>query len=376
MGTEKPGSVIVHKKNRSRTTPLISVILLDWSCRERFHALDWLAKQTVSRERYELIWVELFDRVVAQALEGADVLITCNQKGMYHKHKGYNAALLESSGNIVTVCDSDAVFPANFFESIITSFRASDGGAEPLVLMHHEWRTDAEYPSHLTSIEDLSAFQWKELWPNVGACVSVRRSDAIRFGGFDEHPSYRGFVCGPYDLAWRLVNAGLPEISHDPGVALWHFAHPAPYFHPLNFSFRNLRRWFEVAHPHFEYHALTAVEAFSTGRLLPLEENPDVHRLRMSMRRIGSSFEEQYAWKTDHTGFSKLQRLERRLALFGEGLMRCSGLLVWCADKSLGRERTIVLYRFFLRCAKFGLNTVRRIFGRSRLGPLRKYADR
>jgi len=98
--------------------------------------LDWLAKQTVPKEQYELIWVELFDRVVPQALDGADALITCGQKGMYHKHKGYNVALLESRGKIITVCDSDAVFPPNFIESIITSFRASDGDAEPLVLMH------------------------------------------------------------------------------------------------------------------------------------------------------------------------------------------------------------------------------------------------
>src|SRR5438093_2434465 len=200
VGTGKANSVTVHKKNSGSKAPLISVILLDWSCRERFHALDWLAKQTVPREQYELIWVELFDRVVTQALDGADVLITCGQKGTYHKHRGYNIALLESRGKIITVCDSDAVFPPNFIESIITSFRASDGDAERLVLMHYEWRTDAEYPALLTRMEDLSAFQWKELWPNVGACVSVQRIDAVRFGGFDEHPSYRGFICGPYDL--------------------------------------------------------------------------------------------------------------------------------------------------------------------------------
>src|SRR5204863_1321841 len=137
--------------------------------------------QTVPRDQYELIWVELYDRVVAQALEKADVLITCGQKGTYHKHKGYNVALLESRGKIVTVCDSDAVFPHSFIESIITSFRASDANPDPLVLMHHEWRTDSEYPPRLTAVEDLTAFQWKELWPNVGACVSVRRTDAIRF---------------------------------------------------------------------------------------------------------------------------------------------------------------------------------------------------
>src|SRR5213593_4082557 len=168
MGTEKASSVTVHKKNPSHTTPLLSVILLDWSCRERFHTLHWLAKQTAPREQYELIWVELFDRVVPQALDAADILITCGQKRMYHKHKGYNAALLESRGKIITVCDSDAVFPPNFIESIIENFRLPGAEPEQLVLMHHEWRTDARYPEHLAGIDEVSAFVWKELWPNVG----------------------------------------------------------------------------------------------------------------------------------------------------------------------------------------------------------------
>jgi len=90
------GTYAIHKRNDRSNPPLVSIILLDWSCRERFHALDWLTSQTVPREQYELIWVELFDRVVPKAIHDADVVITCNQKRSYHKHKGYNAGLLES----------------------------------------------------------------------------------------------------------------------------------------------------------------------------------------------------------------------------------------------------------------------------------------
>jgi hypothetical protein len=367
--------ITVHKKNERPEATLVSVVLLDWSCRERFHTLKWLANQTVPRQQYELIWVELFNRVVPAVMEGADVVISCGQEGVYHKHKGYNAALLRARGKIITVCDSDAVFPPNFIESVIKTFRFSNGEPTELVLMHHERRTDAEYPDSLKSIEGVSAFTWKELLPNVGACVSVRRTDAIRFGGFDEHRSYRGFVCGPYDLAWRLVNAGIPEIWHDPAVGLWHFSHPAPYFHPLQFSFTNLRRWFEVAHPHFEYHAFAAVEAFSTGRLLPLEENADVHNLRMSLRKIGTPLEEQYASKTKQAGFSKAEKLERRIALWREGLMRCSGIFVWVAEKSLGTERALRLYKFLLRRAKFVLKVLEKIFGPSKFQFLRKYSS-
>jgi len=135
-------------------------------------------------------------------------------------------------------------------------------------------------------------------------------------GGFDEHPSFRGYLCGPYDLGWRLVNAGVPEVWHDERVALWHFAHPDP---PATFgqSF-SWKLWREVAHPHADHHALTAVEAFSTGRLLPLRENPQVHALRMSFRQIGTEFEKKYATMTSPSGFSKPHKLGLRLALLLE----------------------------------------------------------
>ena len=366
------GPVTIHKRNDRPQPPLVSLILLDWSCRERFHALDWLQKQTVPREQYEVMWVELFDRVVPQVIQGADVVITCGQKGSYHKHKGYNIGLLQSRGQVITVCDSDAVFPPNFIESIIKSFQVGKGNADPLVLMHYEWRTNSEYPDHLTRIDEVSSFQWQELWPNVGACVSVRRADAIRFGGFAEHSSYRGFVCGPYDLGWRLVNAGLPEVWHDSSVALWHFAHPAPYFRPLEFSFRNLRRFFEVSYPHCEYHALTAVEAFSTGRMLPLQENPEVYGLRMSLRRIGTPFEEKYATRTGAQGFSRFQRLLLRFALVREGLMRCSGLPIWLVHKTFGPRASERIYRALCWSRKLAVNVLQKSIGRARFEMLKK----
>ena len=372
MQSKELDSITIHKRNERIERPLVSVILLDWSCRERFHSLDWLKNQSIPREQYELIWVELFERVVPKALLESDVLLTCGQKGTYHKHKGYNAGLLQSRGQIVTVCDSDAVFPPDFIESIIRCFGLSGGEPENLVLMHHEWRTDSEYPEHLASIDGVSAFTWKELWPNVGACVSVRHADAIRFGGFDEHDSYRGFICGPYDIAWRLVNAGLPQTWHDASTALWHFAHPAPYFHPRRFSLENLRRWFEVTHPHCEYHALTAVEAFSTGRMLPLQENPEVHNRRLELRRIGTAYEEKYATMTGPEGFSKAHRLGLRLALMRESLMRWSGVLVWLVEKVIGTPNFEALLKTKQRFRAFLVKKLEKWLGPARFEMLKK----
>jgi GT2 family glycosyltransferase len=333
------GTMILHKRNLRAGTPVVSIVLLDWSCRERFHALDWLSRQNVPREQFEIIWVELFERVVQKAMEDADVVITCGQKGPYHKHSGYNEGLLAAKGEILTVCDSDAVFPPDFVASIIESFHSDGGRRKSLVLMHYERRGQSEYPPGLNSIDELSRYQWADLWPNVGACMSVTRADAIRFGGFDEHYSYRGYICGPYDLGWRLVNAGIPEIWHDEKVALWHFAHPIPAESAGDSWLGALKRWREVGFPHMDYHALTAVESFSTGRLLPLEENRQVHCLRMSLRQIGTKYEEKYATQTGPRGFSWRQKLPLRLRLIRETLIRLGNLRKLRSFLRNGRKR-------------------------------------
>lgn len=296
---------IVHK-NASPSSPRLSIILLDWGCRERFTTLDWLRQQDVPKDQYELIWVEVYDRVIDEVMEKSDVVITCNQQGIYHKHLGYNAGLLHARGELICVCDSDAVFPPDFVRSVLRSFQMADGGsAIPLVLMHYEWRTSLLYPDGLTDTETLkdhARWQWWPLIVNEGACMTVRRADAIRFGGFDEHSSYRGYLCGPYDLGWRLINAGWPEVWHDEAVALWHFAHPDPI--GTNGQQASLKQLLEKAYPHIDGHALTAVESFSTGRFQPLRENPEIWTLRMGDRRIGSELETRYADLTGQGGYS------------------------------------------------------------------------
>jgi hypothetical protein len=64
----------------------LSFILLDWGCRERFSTLDWLRQENVPKAQYELIWMELYDRVVEEVMENADIVITCHQPGVYCKH--------------------------------------------------------------------------------------------------------------------------------------------------------------------------------------------------------------------------------------------------------------------------------------------------
>lgn len=313
--------MIIHKNNSNSSSIKISLILLDWSVRESFHSLYWLNKQNIQRDMYELIWIELYERIIPEVIDNVDVYLTCNQKGMYHKHHGYNIGLLQSKGQVVVICDSDAVFPPDFIESIIKTFEMyEDKEPKSMVLFHYEWRTSSKYPKDMRDISELKKYTWKDLWPNVGACMSFRRIDAVRFGGFDEHKSFRGYMCGPYDLGWRLINAGIPEFWHDPNVALYHFSHPdPPATYEQNFSWKMYR---EIVYPHFEGHALKSVEAFSTGRLLPLKENTEIHKLRMSMRKIGTTYEEKYSRVTGPNGFSKMQWLNLYLVMLFLGPLK------------------------------------------------------
>ena len=53
-GRRKPRSrpVVFHKRVERPERPKVSIILLDWSCRERFFTLEWLSRQDVSRTDY------------------------------------------------------------------------------------------------------------------------------------------------------------------------------------------------------------------------------------------------------------------------------------------------------------------------------------
>lgn len=348
---------VVHKHQQPEKRPRLSLILLDWSCRERFDTLDWLQRQDVSSDDYELLWIELHDRVVPDALAKADLVITCHQGRPYHKHLGYNIGLLHARGELICVCDSDAVFPRDFVSSVFRSFYPH-GAADPipLVLMHHELRTSFTYPEGLADAEDLKnqdKWKWWPLVPNAGACMTVRRADAIRFGGFDEDESFRGYLCGPYDLGWRLVNAGLPEIWHHTDCVLWHFAHPDPV--GANGFAPQLRLLRENAYPHVDMHALTAVEAFSSGRFQPRKENRRIFDLRMADRRIGTPFEEKYSAMLGPAGFPKMLVARMHLAMVADiyftalwGLVTGSvrvGLRRLLGEKSYLRWRNVFFHR-------------------------------
>lgn len=275
----------------------LSFILIDWKVRESFHALEFLSRQSVPRDEYEVIWVEHYDHRPEPLADAhrrglIDQWIVLGRDDMYFKHRMYNEGLLAARGELVTVCDSDACYSPNFVRSVLDAFAgAGDGG---LVLYHEEVRSDYRgfhpFPAG-TSWEDVMSAPGLMNWDarvgrprgltikhdplhtlNYGACCTVKRSDAIESGGYDEHPQYHGFFCGPYELGFRLVNRGHRELWH-PDEWLLHTWHPW------------VRPEVDVLGHHDGRNVSSlALEALRTGRVLPYHENERVLALRLEGR--------------------------------------------------------------------------------------------
>ncbi len=285
--------------------PSVSLILLDWSCRESFHILDYLNQQTVPRDEYEVIWIEYYDRrsdqidlKIKESLRDGrhpyiDKWIRMNYpiNTSYHKHRMYNLGILESKAPIISILDSDAMLQPTFIETILKEFEQH----ERLALHFEQIRNFDQkyYPFNFPSVEEVigegcvnatngipnvflnftarSLNENLDLWhtANYGACLCARREDLIAIGGSDEHLDYLGHVCGPYELTVRLINAGIQDKLHETHF-LYHVYHPHQgggnndYYGPNNGKGMSL----------------TAMEIPKTGRILPLIENEEIKKLR------------------------------------------------------------------------------------------------
>ena len=301
--------VLYYNKNAN---PVLSIILLDWSCRESFHSLDYLNNQSVPRDRYEIIWIEYYGRITPQIHAGLNKNSTNNKLplldqwivlGMpeniyYHKHLMYNVGILASKGKIICICDSDAIYLPTFVETIIQTFST----AQDIVLHMDEVRNmdNRFYPFNYPSIKEvvgLGCFDWvngisRGLLDqgdplhsrNYGACMCALRADMIAVGGADEHKDYLGHICGPYELTFRLTNAGKQEIWHEHEY-LFHVWHPGT-------DGRD-----NYTGPHDGRHmSTTALAIRETGRILPLEENPAIRAARLGLISCSVQHEKIKDW--------------------------------------------------------------------------------
>ncbi len=278
-------------------SPKVSIILVDWSCRESFHILRYLANQTIPRKEFEIIWIEYYNRRSPEIEAGIKesekngrppmvdqwIVMEIPDQVYFHKHLMYNIGIIAGRGKIITVCDSDAMVRSTFVRSIVMSFE----GNRNIVLHMDEVRNNSAkfYPFNDPSIEQVMSqgcINWKggktrglldEKDPlhtrNYGACMSALRDDLINIGGADEHVNYLGHICGPYEMTFRLVNAGKQEVWHQEEF-LYHVWHPGQAGND------------DFLGPHDgKSISTTALLARSAKRVFPLVENPAIRILRL-----------------------------------------------------------------------------------------------
>jgi len=98
--------------------------------------------------------------------------------------------------------------------------------------------------------------------------MAARKEDLIAIGGADEHIDYLGHICGPYEMTFRLVNAGKKEIWHQ-NEFMFHT------WHPGTDGSKNYKG------PHDGKNLSTlALQARYQARVMSLQENPSIKVLR------------------------------------------------------------------------------------------------
>lgn len=210
------------------TTKRVSIIMVDGSFRESFHAVDYFAQQAFPADDYELIWVEYYDRVHPDlaaklaAYPHARSLIL-GRTGEYHSSYCFNGGLQAATGELILIPDGDLVVEPHFLQTVWEEHQTNDKLVmyirrynEPQAEHRDDWTLD-----HLKRVSRLTNPM------NHGACLTVRKKWLLAINGYEQHPIFStGFHSNDKDIYMRLSTLGLPVMWH-PSLRLYHPWHPA-----------------------------------------------------------------------------------------------------------------------------------------------------
>jgi len=275
----------------------LSIILIDWSVRESFHAIKYLNKQTVDRDKYEIIWVEFYDKEKKELKQYEQkgkldkyLILGHLESSHYHKHITWNEGVLKSNGEIVVFPDSDSIFSETFVENILDFF--SKNGNSFLLIDQVRNKNPKYFPFNYPSINEILEDEFTENYNyktkttnglseknekiqlpdaffirNYGACFSCKKNDFIRFGGLDEFEGYRSYICGVYELVFRMKNGGIKEkwLKKEFLVHTFH-----PWMKP------NI----DKIGPHFKHLSTISLKQFYDKNILSILENKKIFKLR------------------------------------------------------------------------------------------------
>jgi hypothetical protein len=275
----------------------LSIILIDWNVRESYHSVEYLNRQTIERKNYEIIWVEYYNKqssILKQYEKEGKldkyIVLGHSQASHYHKHIAWNEGVLSSVGDILVFPDSDAMFKDSFVETILNFFEKQKNAF--LLIDEVRNKNKKYYPFNFPSFEEvlndeksenynkvskttngLTAKNKKIQLPesffirNYGACLCVLKTHFVKCGGLDEFEGYRSYICGVYELVFRLKNKGLKECWSEKEFLI-HTYHP--WMNPGK----------DKMGPHFRHLSALGLFQYYLKNTLPLKENKQILKLR------------------------------------------------------------------------------------------------
>ncbi len=210
-----------------KKTPKVSIILVDGSFRESFHAVDFFCQQALPEDYFEVIWVEFFKnidpRLKKKILEYSNFrIIKLKKRGTYHSSYCFNAGIKESRGDILFIADADVFGEKNFLEKALIEHYEN----HKLVMYFYRLEEPEEKHKKPISLEHLKRVCYLVNPGNYGTCLSIRKKWILEINGYEQHPILStGFHGNGRDMYTRFKNLGL-HICWNPTLVLYHPWHP------------------------------------------------------------------------------------------------------------------------------------------------------
>jgi hypothetical protein len=203
--------------------PRISIIMVDGSFRESFHAIDFFRTQTLPPSDFELLWVEYYDKIhpllqAKLAMHPNFRAVALGNRGTYHSSYCFNAGILASKGEVLVIADADVVIERDFLEKVWHEHQTNDK------MVMYVYRYDEPHRLHSAeiSLENLKKTCVLKNPANYGGCLTVRKKWLLEINGYEQHPVFgTGDHANGRDVYTRLKNLGL-DVRWHPQLKLYH----------------------------------------------------------------------------------------------------------------------------------------------------------
>ncbi len=211
------------------TPPRISVIMVDGSFREHFHAIRYFGNQTLAPEEYELLWVEFYQDVKPELRAEIEkfpnfriITLGNNATTVYHSSFCFNRGIVEAQADLLAIPDADVVVERDFLDRVGQEHLTNDK------LVMYIYRYNVFENDHIPNwtLDHLRKVSRNSNPNNYGSCLTVRKKWLLQINGYDQHPIFETEMHGNgYDVYCRLKAFGL-HIMWSPDIKIYHPWHP------------------------------------------------------------------------------------------------------------------------------------------------------